>query len=301
VRRNTLHPKTFRDAWTIPETAALHPSPEALPLPSSRGKALPRSDSVPRPEGGVGCAGWQRSGAGRVPRLRPRLTYADACCAGCRTRATPLRFVRATRGISPVRFGRTSAARRPSPRSTACAAGVGVREPGAQARHATSPRTLASRATHASLWAQRGIATAQGDSRDEGNGKPRGGGRAGEGGHVSRIHLGIEVDSEMCPEVNRLGGRVANPWRCDGPREWSTGGAKRNASQPKHLETIGPFLRQRFSTLPPRRGKGRGWGPRTAISTGEQACFGDVSRAMPATRGRACGSGEGATCERDPD
>ncbi len=43
------------------------------------------------PMGTQGCAGCQRSGAGRVPRLRPRLTYADACCAGCRTRRWPSR------------------------------------------------------------------------------------------------------------------------------------------------------------------------------------------------------------------
>ncbi len=41
---------------------------------------------------------------------------------------------------------------------------------------------------------------------------------------------------------------------------------KKNAFSPKRLDTIGPFLRTRLSTLPPRRGKGRGWGPRAAPS-----------------------------------
>jgi hypothetical protein len=58
----------------------------------------------------------------------------------------------------------------------------------------------------------------------------------------------------------RLGGRVENPWRRDGPREWKTGDVRQDALHPRHLETIGPFLRARLSTLPPRRGKGRGRG-----------------------------------------
>jgi hypothetical protein len=55
-------------------------------------------------------------------------------------------------------------------------------------------------------------------------------------------------------------------WRTPGGEmvhaKWKTGGVRRNALHPKRLETTGPFLRQRLSTLPPRRGKGRGWGPR---------------------------------------
>jgi hypothetical protein len=33
----------------------------------------------------------------------------------------------------------------------------------------------------------------------------------------------------------RLGGRVENHWRSDGPREWKTGGVRRNALHPKAL------------------------------------------------------------------
>ncbi len=73
----------------------------------------------------------------------------------------------------------------------------------------------------------------------------------------------------------RFGGRVEDPWRSDGPREGETGDVRRNALHPKRFETHGPCLRQRFSTLPPLRGKARGWGPRAADwppRTSESVC-----------------------------
>jgi hypothetical protein len=76
-------------------------------------------------------------------------------------------------------------------------------------------------------------------------------------------------------------------------RRWSTRAMgvrwKKNAFSPKSLDTTGPSLGTRLSTLPPRRGKGRGWGLRSANASREQATFRDVCRTEPRV-GQACGS-----------
>jgi len=70
---------------------------------------------------------------------------------------------------------------------------------------------------------------------------------------------------------------VENLWRSDGPREGKACGVRRNALHPKRSEMIGPFLRQRFSTLPPKRGKGVGKGATNREFTLKANSFGDVS------------------------
>jgi hypothetical protein len=56
---------------------------------------------------------------------------------------------------------------------------------------------------------------------------------------------------------------------------------------PQAFRDDGPFLRQRFSTLPPRRGKGRGWGPRLAtryVFTGHRNVRLALRRLVPTFR-----------------
>ncbi len=107
------------------------PPPRGLPLPSSRrrGRWVARDAKVLGLVACRACAPGKRTPTPAPQAVGGMQQRRDSCgrCSGWHVSSSP---------------GAT-AGRRPSPRSTACAAGVGVRLPGAQARHATSPRSLA--------------------------------------------------------------------------------------------------------------------------------------------------------------
>jgi hypothetical protein len=88
-------------------------------------------------------------------------------------------------------------------------------------------------------------------------------------GHISERRLfSVRIRDAWppSPALPPLRGKGGEPLAT----RWSTrveaGRCEAKSLAPKRCETIGPSLRQRLSTLPPRRGKGRGRGPRVANS-----------------------------------
>jgi hypothetical protein len=163
-----------------------HPRPcprlAGLPLPSSRRKPCCAAISAPRRLERWGPRDANVLGLVACRACAPALTYADACCAGCRTRRWP------SRGGGTVEPDERHPPCHPHEsrlccvRPKACAAGVCVRERRGAGAARDQPQHVGIPRNPTPLWARRGIATAQGDSHDEGNGKPRGGGRDGDGG-----------------------------------------------------------------------------------------------------------------------
>jgi putative FmdB family regulatory protein len=88
-------------------------------------------------------------------------------------------------------------------------------------------------------------------------------------GHISERRLfSVRIRDAWppSPALPPLRGKGGEPLAT----RWSTrveaGRCEAKSLAPKRCETIGPSLRQRLSTLPPTRGKGRGRGPRVANS-----------------------------------